>query len=69
MKFLFLFLIFWPSASFAYLDPGTGSMILQAVIAAVVGGGYAIKVYWLNLKKFFESKLRILTKNKSKSDE
>ena len=27
------------SAIFAYIDPGTGSLVLQMVIAAVVGAG------------------------------
>ena len=30
----------------AYLDPGTGSMILQALIAGLVGAAFAIKMFW-----------------------
>jgi hypothetical protein len=29
-----------------YLDPGSGSFILQILLAALLGGAYAIKVYW-----------------------
>ena len=36
----------------AYLDPGTGSMILQGLIGAVVGGLIALKLYWARLKNF-----------------
>jgi len=30
----------------AYIDPGTGSMILQGVIGAVAGAAMVGKVYW-----------------------
>ena len=29
-----------------YLDPGTGSLILQALIAAIAGLSVAVKLYW-----------------------
>jgi hypothetical protein len=34
----------------AYLDPGTGSIIIQAVLAGVVGGIALVKLYWSRLK-------------------
>ncbi|GAA4524253.1 hypothetical protein GCM10023174_07470 [Chelativorans composti] len=40
----------------AYLDPGMGSMVLQAIIGAVAVGGAAISVYWNKLKSLFTSK-------------
>jgi hypothetical protein len=36
-----------------YLDPGSGSFILQVLLAALLGGGFAIKAYWKNIKKLF----------------
>ena len=36
----------------AYLDPGTGSIILQAVIGAVAGALIVIKLYWYKLTTF-----------------
>lgn len=36
----------------AYLDPGTGSMIIQVLIATFAGVIYAIKLQWNNLKVF-----------------
>lgn len=36
-----------------YIDPGTGSIILQAVAAAVAGVAIAAKIYWHSLLKFF----------------
>lgn len=40
------------SGILAYLDPGTGSMILQLIIAGLVGFGFAIKMFWSNIKGF-----------------
>lgn len=37
---------------FAYIDPGTGSIILQAIIGAVVGAAIAIKLFWHRILKF-----------------
>ena len=36
----------WPATAHAYIDPGTGSFVIQGIIAAVVGAGFAIKVFW-----------------------
>jgi hypothetical protein len=36
----------------AYLDPGSGSFILQLLIAALVGGGFLIKTYWKKITGF-----------------
>lgn len=34
---IFSLLMFFPGYSFAYVDPGTGSLLLQSILAAVVG--------------------------------
>ena len=39
-----------------YLDPGSGSMLIQIIIAAVLGAGVAIRVFWKNIKAFFAGK-------------
>ena len=48
--FLFAFNEFLVSEAFAYIDPGTGSMILQSIIGALVGVGIVLKVYWTKIK-------------------
>ena len=48
----FVLLTISPDAA-AYLDPGTGSLILQGFIAALAVGGLAIKTYWYKLKSWF----------------
>jgi putative flippase GtrA len=40
----------------AYIDPGTGSYILQLLIAAFVGISFTIKLFWKKIKKFFSPK-------------
>ena len=35
-----------PTFAYAYLDPGTGSAIIQGLIAALAAIGLALKVYW-----------------------
>ena len=37
----------------AYIDPGTGSLILQSIIAGVAAGLYTIKLYWYKIKSLF----------------
>ena len=46
----------------AYLDPGSGSMLVQLILGAVLGAGVFIRVFWKNIKSFF-------TKGKSDSEE
>lgn len=36
----------------AYIDPGTGSMLVQAVVAAVAGAALAAKAYWQRIRAF-----------------
>ena len=39
-------LAFTPNVAFAYLDPGTGSALIQGIIAAIAAVGLTLKVYW-----------------------
>lgn len=36
-----------------YLDPGSGSMLIQLIIGAVLGLSVFIRVFWKNIKNFF----------------
>lgn len=36
-----------------YLDPGSGSFLIQILIAALLGIGVAIRASWSKIKKFF----------------
>ena len=50
---LFLALCFWIQPAAAYIDPGSGSAIMSAVIGIIVAIGLTIKTYWYKLKSFF----------------
>jgi hypothetical protein len=39
-----------------YIDPGTGSVLLQAVLAAALGVGVFVKVFWKKIKGVFGKK-------------
>ena len=55
MRFIFSFLaIFvWSSPVFAYIDPGSGSAIVSAIIGFFVATGMLVKTYWYKLKALF----------------
>lgn len=36
-----------------YIDPGTGSLIIQIVIGSLIGGFFLLKVFWGKVIAFF----------------
>ena len=52
------------SHAYAYLDPGTGSAILSALIAAFAATLVTVRNYWNALKQFCVKKLLSKKKNK-----
>ena len=38
---------------FLYIDPGSGSYLVQVIIAAVLGVGFFFKNFWFRIKSFF----------------
>lgn len=45
----------WAQPAFAYIDPGSGSAIVSAVIGFFVAVGLAVKTYWYKIKSIFSS--------------
>jgi hypothetical protein len=41
-----------PAPAYAYLDAGTGSMILQLLLGGLAGLAVVGKLYWNNTKEF-----------------
>lgn len=39
-----------------YLDPGSGSFIIQLLLAAALGLGVGIRIYWTKIKSLFGGK-------------
>ena len=43
-----------------YLDPGTGSVVVQVLLAALLGMGVFIKLFWGKITSIFKRKRRSL---------
>ena len=41
------------SAIFLYVDPGSGSYLVQVIIAAILGAMFYLKNFWWKIKSFF----------------
>ena len=67
---VFLFLVvaslLLPQKSHAYLDPGTGSFFIQTLVAFLLGGVFAVKMFWKNIISFFRKDRQV---KKAKQDE
>jgi hypothetical protein len=56
MKHLVLLLsllLLFTKDSEAYIDPGSGSYVLQLLVASFFAILFAIKMFWRNIKAFF----------------
>ncbi len=47
-----VFVLVMPGSAMAYLDPGTGSYVLQMLVAAFLGSMFALKIFWGQVKEF-----------------
>lgn len=63
---ILFFLVISTKQAHAYLDPGSGSYILQFILAGFVGGLFALKTFWLQIKTFITN-LFSRKKNKARS--
>jgi hypothetical protein len=53
VRFIFFgMLVMQAQNAYAYIDPGTGSYVLQILIASVVSGLFVIKMWWAKIKSF-----------------
>jgi hypothetical protein len=51
--------------AYAYLDPGTGSVLLQGLLAGVASALAVLKLYWRRFKSYV---LRLIGKNNSSNN-
>lgn len=63
---LFTGLLTYSITSHAYLDPGTGSLILQGLLAAIAGALVTANIYWLKIKDYWQ---RLTNRINSSDDE
>jgi hypothetical protein len=39
-----------------YMDPGTGSLLLQLILAALLGIGVTVRIFWKKIRGWFGAK-------------
>ncbi len=54
--FIALLVVLGTAPAYAYLDPGSGSILFQIIIGGVVTFFYTLKVYWKQVKNLFSQK-------------
>lgn len=52
-------IVFLMKPAYAYIDPGSGSAIMSAVIGFIIAVGIVVKGYWFKLKSLFGFKVRV----------
>ncbi|MCF6281524.1 MAG: hypothetical protein L3J28_04805 [Candidatus Polarisedimenticolaceae bacterium] len=62
-------LAFWVQPAMAYIDPGSGSAIMSAVIGLFVAVSLAVKTYWYKIKSLFTGKKSDQTSNSDQKSE
>ena len=50
----------------AYIDPGSGSYVLQLILAGLLGAGVAVRIYW---KRIRASILRVFSSRQGEVDD
>ena len=56
-SWLLLACVVFASPSYAYLDPGTGSIILQSILASIAVAIGVLRFYWHGFKAFLANVL------------
>ena len=53
-----------------YLDPGSGSFLIQLLIAGIAGAGIAVAISWGRIKRLFKRNKQVdIDKDKDEDDE
>ena len=45
--------LFWESPAFGYIDPGSGSVLIQLLLGGIGGLFVVVKLYWRQFADFF----------------
>jgi len=62
IPFIFCFFLVSTNAH-AYIDPGTGSILLQALLGVIAAIGTYITLYWRKFKNFLNKVFKIKKKD------
>ena len=52
-----------------YLDPGSGSFLIQLLIAGLAGAGIAIAISWGRIKRLFKKNKQVDADNADKDED
>lgn len=59
VKIVFFSLVFlsttFSQKAHAYLDPGTGSFVMQIIVSTLIGALFAVKLFWVKSITFFKN--------------
>ncbi len=53
---IIILIITIPTPALAYIDPGTGSIIISFLVGIITAAFFYIKSFWLKIKIFFAKK-------------
>jgi uncharacterized membrane protein YfcA len=59
----------YTNSAWAYLDPGTGSMVLQLLLGGVAGAVVILKLYWRRFVRLFRGNIREEAGSSSSEDQ
>jgi len=54
--------------AYAYIDPGTGSFMLQILIATLFGSAFAVKLFWKRIRASVGNLLRRARRGKKDAE-
>ena len=54
----FTLIFFYEVNAYAYLDPGTGSIILQSILGMIAAGVSYGTIYWQKIKDFYNKRFK-----------
>lgn len=65
IKFAVLVGTAFPVTALAYLDPGTGSMLLQVILGGIAAVVVALKLFWYRIIAFLGFKKKVPTEDEA----
>lgn len=57
------------SPAYAYIDPGTGSLIIQSIIGAIAAIGVTLKLYWHKLRVLIFGRTKVTEEREVQREE
>lgn len=65
---IILYCLIIPTFAYAYIDPGTGSYVVQVVIGILLGVILSIRILWIHIISFIKKLLKIRDNKGNKID-